>query len=53
MGGTEHDEGLGMCQPYVVDGFLGQKFSKKGRFWQIFLKNRWVFQKLAKDVKNG
>ena len=37
-----------------MGGFLGPKFSKYGSlFRQIFHKNGWVFQKLAKLSKMG
>ena len=29
--------------------FLGQKFARKGPFWQIPFKHRWVIQELAKN----
>ena len=37
-----------------MGGFLGPKFSEQGYiFRQTFLKHRWVFQKLTKNVRNG
>ena len=37
-----------------MSGFLGSKFSKQGSlFRQIFLKQGFVIQKLAKNSKNG
>ena len=41
-----------MCRPY--GWVFGPKFSKQGSlFLQIFLKQGWVIQKLAKIAKNG
>ena len=52
-GGVNNMLRVRVCAAHM-GGFLGPKFSKQGSlFRQIFLKQGWVIQKLAKIAKMG
>ena len=52
-GGVHNMLRVRVCAAHM-GGFLGPKFSKQGSiFRQIFHKQGWIIQKLAKNSKNG